>query len=123
MRPMMTNHPLHSKPAGSIPTTWELRTYDTWGNPDDGYEVNNTYSSGAVVLRIRQTRYNVGTPQEFLAAYPTDRQIKRVFGVNCRISTDGDDMVVYVTRERDGYPIGEMHCVSHLSLSPVRKNS
>lgn len=56
---MMTNQ-FKSKPAGSLPTTWELRTYDTWGNPDDGYEVNDTYSSGTVELRIPQTRYNVG---------------------------------------------------------------
>lgn len=116
----MTNQS-NSKPAGSVTTTWELRTYDVWGNAKDGYEVNNTFSRGTVELRIPQTRYNVGTPMEFLAAYPTDRQIKRTFGVNCRISTDGDDMIVYVNRERDGYPIGEMHCISHKSLSPVRK--
>lgn len=59
--------------------------------------------------------------QEFISAYPTHRQIKRAFGVNCRIETSGDDLVVYVERERDGYPIGEMKCVSHESLSPVRK--
>jgi len=59
--------------------------------------------------------------QEFRGAYPTDRQIKRAFGTRCRIETDGDDLTIYVTRERDGYPIGEMHCTSHASLSPVRK--
>lgn len=117
---MMTNQN-NTRPAGSLPTTWELRTYDVWGNAEDGWEVNNTYSAGKVELRIPQTRYNVGTPHEFIGAYPTDRQIKRVFGVNCRIDTDGDDLTVYVSRQRDGYPIGEMHCVSHESLSPVRK--
>lgn len=117
---MMTNQNM-SKPYGSIKTVWELRTYDVWGNANDGYEVNNVFSAGTVELRIPQTRYNVGTPHEFIGAYPTDRQIKRAFGVTCRISTDGDDLTVYVERERDGYPIGEMHCVSHASLSPVRK--
>jgi hypothetical protein len=115
--PMMTNQ----KPAGSLPTTWELRTYDVWGNAKDGYEVNDSYSAGTVELRIPQTRYNVGTPQEFIGAYPTDRQIKLAFGVRCRISTDGDDLHITVERERDGYPIGEMYCTSHISLSPVRK--
>jgi hypothetical protein len=110
--------------AGSIKTTWNLRTYDVWGNAKDGYDINNTFSAGSVELRIPQTKYNVGTPQEFISAYPTDRQIKRTFGVSCRIgiSTDGDDLTIYVNRTRDGYPIGEMYCTSHQSLSPVRRN-
>jgi len=117
---MMTNQ-YHSKPAGSILTVWELRTYDVWGNSRDGYEVNDSYNAGEIELRIPQTRHNVGTPSEFLSAYPSDRQIKRAFGVSCRIDTSGDDLTVYVERVRDGYPIGEMHCTSHDSLSPVRK--
>lgn len=56
--------------------------------------------------------------QEFVSAFPTDRQIKRAFGVRCRIEVDGDDISVYVTRQRDGYPI--VYCESHESLSPVR---
>jgi hypothetical protein len=59
--------------------------------------------------------------QEFTSAAPTDRQIKRVFGTRCRITTDGDDLHITVERERDGYPIGEMYCTSHASLSPVRE--
>lgn len=115
---MMTNQ---SKHAGSIRTKWTLRTYDVWGNARDGYEVNDSYGAGEVELHIPQTRYNVGTPQEFLGASPSDRQIKRAFDVRCRIETDGDDLHIYVNRERDGYPIGEMFCISHESLSPIRK--
>ena len=116
---MMTNQTT-SKPAGSIKTRWELRTYDVWGNAKDGYDVNDVYSAGTVELRIPQTRYNVGTPQEFISAYPSDRQIQRAFGTSCRIETDGDDLRIEVTRKRDGYPIGCMTCFSHDSLSPVR---
>ena len=115
---MMTNH---SKPFGSIRTTWELRTYDVWGNAKDGYEVNDSYSAGEVELHIPQTKYNLGTPHEFISASPTERQIKRVFGVRCRITAEGDDLHLHVDRERDGYPLGEMTCTSHASLSPVRK--
>ena len=113
---MMTNQ----KPAGSIYSLWELRTYDVWGNAEEGYGVSGSWSEGQIELRIPQTRYNVGTPQEFIAATPSDRQIKLAFGVSCRIETDGDDTTIYVNRERDSYPIGEMHCLSHESLSPVR---
>lgn len=110
---MMTNQK-------TLKTTWELRTYDVWGNAKDGYEVNDVYSAGEVELRIPQTLNNAGREGEFTSAYPTDRQIKKAFGVTCRIDTDGDDLVIYVNRQRDGYPIGEMHCTSHVSLSPVR---
>lgn len=116
---MMTNQ--NQKPAGSVKTIWQLRTYDVWGNSKDGYEVNDSSDAGEIELRIPQTRYNVGTPQEFIGAYPSNRQIKRAFGVNCRITTDGDDLHIEVERERDGFPIGSMECVSHESLSPVRK--
>ncbi|MFN0317541.1 MAG: hypothetical protein ACKVQA_21155 [Burkholderiales bacterium] len=113
-----------SKPFGSVPTTWKVKTYDVWGNARDGYEVNDVYSAGEVEIRIPQTKHNVGTDAEFVSAWPTDRQLKRAFGVRCRITTDSDDvdtMNVSVKRERDGYPIGELRCVSHESLSPARR--
>lgn len=119
---MMTNQP-NTKPAGSLKTTWALRTYDVWGNARDGYDVNDVYSIGAIELRIPITRYNVDTPTEFKSASPTDRQIKRAFGVTCRISTDGDDCHIIVDRERDSYPIGELICTSHVSLSPIRRRN
>ena len=93
------------------------------GNPKDGYEVNDSWDAGEVELRIPQTRYNVGTSQEFIGAYPSDRQIKRAFGVNCQISQAGDDLFISVERERDGYPIGFMECTSHESLGPVRRKA
>ena len=120
---MMTNQ-TKSKPHGSIRTTWELRTYDVWGNAKDGYDVNDVYNQGEVEMRIPQTRHNIGTPGEFVSAYPTLRQIKRAVGINphCRIADtgQGDDLNVYIERKRDGYPLCELRCTSHESLSPVR---
>lgn len=104
-----------------INTVWTLRTYDVWGNAKHGYEVNETYDAGEILLRLPVETANDGTPQAFQWASPSDAQIKRAFGVRCRIDTDGDDTTIYVNRERDGYPIGEMHCESHESLSPVRR--
>ncbi len=119
----MTNQPKPAtqRAAGSLPTTWAVQTYDVWGNVKDGYEVNNVYNAGEIELRIPQTRYNIGMPSEFIGAYPSDRQIKRAFGVTCRIECDGDDLRIEVSRERDDYPIGSLECVSHESLSPVRR--
>jgi hypothetical protein len=109
-----------TKPAGSILTLWKMKTYDVWGNAKDGYDVNDVYSHGNIELRIPQTRYNVGTSAEFVGAYPGERQLKQVFGFRGRIEVDGDDLEVRVDRARDGYPMGELSCLSHESLSPVR---
>jgi hypothetical protein len=109
-----------SKPAGTVATTWTAYSFDVWGNAKDGWDVNQSWMSGSVVLNIPVTRYNVDTPQEFKSGYPTDRQIKRAFGVSCRIETNGDDIHIDVERLRDGCPIGRLICTSHESLSPIR---
>lgn len=118
----MTTTQSTEQPAGSILTKWEIRTYDVWGNRKDGFEVNDVFKRGTEEIVIECHRYNVGTPSEFVSASPTDAQIKRIFGLGkTQIDTDGDDLTVYVTRTRDSYPIGEMFCISHASLSPVQE--
>lgn len=109
-------------PIRTEPTVWECWTYDVWGNAKDGYEVNDrSCFDRACELPLVIETCNPGTPHAFETAAPTDTQIRVVFGVRCRLDTDGDDMTIYVNRDRDGYPIGEMHCTSHDSLSPIRK--
>lgn len=105
-----------------IKTTWKLATYDVWGNPQDGYEVNDVYGKGSVEIACAVERFNVGTPQEFEAASPSNRQIRQAFGLGrVHLKLGGDDMQITVNRARDGYPIGEMTCTSHSSLSPIRE--
>ncbi len=108
------------KPAPKyVDTTWELRTYDVWGNAKDGYEVNDTYRAGEVTIRCKVEVNNAGTPQEFLSAYPSDSQIRRALSLRrFKLELDGDDLHIYVNR--DGYPCGELYCTSHESLSPIR---
>ena len=104
-----------------VETTWELRTYDVWGNAKDGFEVNDTRSAGEVSIRCRVEVNNAGTPQEFLSAYPSDSQIRRALYLRrFKLELDGDDLTIYANRAKDGYPLGEMHCTSHESLSPIR---
>lgn len=105
-----------------VTTTWELRSYDVWGNSQDGYEVNDSFRDGEVTLRLKVEVNNPGTPQEFISASPSDSQIRRAMGLNrFKLELDGDDLTIYVNRERDGYPCGEMFCTSHESLSPIRE--
>jgi hypothetical protein len=111
-------------PKQTVKTVWECWTYDVWGNPKEGYEVNDrSCFDRAYELDLVIETHNVGTEREFQSASPSDKQIRKVFGIRCRFDTDGDDRNIYVRRERDGYPIGEMFCVSHESLSPIRSNA
>jgi hypothetical protein len=111
----------HSDTRETVSVTFDIATYDVWGNARDGYEVNDIYRSGSITIDCPVHLYNVGTPQEFRAAHPTDKQIREVFGVGrTRIDTDGDDLSIYINRRRDGYPIGELIVTSHESLSPIR---
>lgn len=106
----------------TIDTTWQLSSYDVWGNAKDGYEVNDVYRHGEERLRLNVTVNNPGTEHEFLSAYPTKSQIRRIGGLGrFRIDLDGDDTHIYINRSRDGYPCGEMFCTSHQSLSPIHK--
>jgi len=106
-----------------ITTIWDVLTYDVWGNAQDGYDVNDVYRRGQQTLVLEVEHNNQGHANAFDSASPTDRQIRRVFGLGkTRIDTDGDDLTIYVNRERDGYPIGELRCVSHKSLSPIQEN-
>jgi hypothetical protein len=109
--------------AKYINTTWQTATYDVWGNEKDGYEVNDVYRGREIELRIPVTVNNPGTPQQFESAYPTDRQIREALDCKPRIrlTLDGDDLTIYADHESSGYPLGELHCVSHESLSPVRE--
>lgn len=108
----------------TIETTWELRSYDVWGNAKDGYEVNDSHAferEHALTLTIEVN--NPGSEMQFESAFPSMRQIRAAFGVKrMALDIDGDDTTIYVNRSRDAYPIGEMYCTSHESLSPIRPN-
>lgn len=105
----------------TIETVWEMRTYDVWGNAREGYEVNDSYSRGEITIRAKTTVYNAGTDREFIGAQLSDYQLGNVFGTRAALSVGGDDVHYYVNRESDSYPIGELFCVSHRSLSPIRR--
>jgi len=105
----------------TIETTWELWSYDVWGNGKDGFEVNDrSCFDREYPMILKVTVNNPGTAQEFLSAYPSDKQIRQALGLSrLRLDLDGDDLVIYVNSSV-GYPLGELHCTSHKSLSPIK---
>lgn len=104
----------------TILTIWKPYTYDVWGNKRDGYEVNDRSGHSEVEIRCRIQTHNPGTPQEFQSTYPSDYALRRIFGTSAWLEVSGDDLTIYVQRASDGYPLGELHCTSHSSLSPIR---
>lgn len=111
-----------------IKTLWEVKTYELWGNAKDGYEVNDAfYLHHEYPINIETKTYNAGTPQEFVSAYPTDRQIREALDVRGRVNIglEGDDLTIYAHATAAKYggfmPLGELHCISHESLSPIRE--
>lgn len=108
--------------ARTIPTTWDVFTYDVWGNARDGYEVNNTFRAGTVTIRCPIVTYNVGQPGQFDSAAPTDAQIRKALGLRrIQLAIDGDDLNIEVEHAKDGYPLARLECTSHACLSPIRK--
>lgn len=87
---------------------YRLYTYDVWGNEEDGYTVNDVYSTGNVeVFFCPEVIHNPDTEHEFYSYSVTDEAIADAIGCDIsRIETDGDDECVYVTGE-NGYPLCE----------------
>ena len=104
----------------TVKTTWDLYTYDVWGNTQDGYEVNDKYSHGNIEIKCKIEINNPGTNREFLSAFPSDYQLSKIFSFTGRLDISGDDLHIYVNRDSDWYPLGELICTSHASLSPIR---
>lgn len=108
------------KKQKTVKTVWEVWGFDVWGNKDDGYTVNNRFCIDRErVLTLRIKTVNQGTKREFDYVEISDNMLKEIFGVSCKISVDGDDVNYYVSRESDDYPLGELSCQSHSSLSPI----
>jgi hypothetical protein len=108
-----------------INTQWEVATYEVWGNVKDGFEVNSAHQQREpITLRLLVKINNAGTPYEFRSAFPTDRQLRDALNLSpIQLDTEGDDITVYVSHRSSGYPHGQLRCVSHESLSPIRVKS
>jgi hypothetical protein len=99
----------------TVKTIWEIWEYDL-----NGYTVNTRLCvdrEKELILRVKTA--NQGSEREFDYAEVSDYMLKQIFGVSCKISVNGDDVNYYVSRKSDDYPIGELICVSHDTLSPI----
>ncbi len=69
---------------------YTLLTYDVWGNEKDGYEVNNTFSTGTTIE---------------LPTNASDKDIKRALRsyypniMNAKLKIEGDDTLICIDRD------------------------
>lgn len=81
--------------------TYELVSYDVWGNAEDGWEVNQSFRTG------HEIQVPVGaSDKKFLSVAMIDQ---RIYEVDNAIS---DENTVYIRRKRDGMPAHEWRLVA-----------
>ena len=105
-----------------ISTHWEVWSYDVWGNSKDGYDVNDRYKDHEdYEISCKVEIANPGTIRSFEHCTLSDYAIRQALSIKkwIKIDTDGDDVTIYVNASKNGYPIGELRCISHESLSPI----
>lgn len=109
----------------TIATVWELRGYrNVWGNARDGYETGPSYViDPSYELELDVETANAGTDHEFRWARLTGEQIRDALcdGFNVAdVTSFGAGKHLWVQLRDDGYPMGQLQCMSHTSLSPIR---
>ena len=112
----------------TIETTWDVWTYDVWGNAEDGYDVNDRSCiardlSIPAVVKTHECIINDSTPHVIESAEITESHIRNALGIKPKwpIDVDGDDVSLYVACGKTGRPLGELNCTSNSSISPIRQ--
>lgn len=88
---------------------YKLYLYDVWGNPNDGYELNDIY---AATITLDGSPFNVSSVVIELPENATDYRINRA--LKCRGITwenlGEDDYHGYI--KRNGKPFGELRLIN-----------
>lgn len=87
--------------------TYRLWTYDLWANADGGMSVNDRFDQGLIIIRVKGTVYNAGTPHEFTSYEPSDRQLNRAIGAH-GLTWDGESEYTLYATDKRGDPACEL---------------
>lgn len=79
---------------------WNVITYDVWGNTEDGYEVNDSFTAGHIDLAEEEHFDDAAVLASLIEAghVAEDTELNQ-------LSFDGDDDVVYICDAFDGKPV------------------
>ena len=81
---------------------FHLHTYDVWGNPEDGYQVNDRYMRRAVIeIKLRPGK-----------DYPTDLQLNRAIGLRNVEWSGESDYTLYAESKLTGEPLCELERIN-----------
>jgi hypothetical protein len=109
---------------------YSLRTYDVWGNSEDGFEVNNVFDQGTIDVPFHPTIHNIAahpgasdqfrtfpaTPShtlndlQFINWYPSEDELTEALQSGS-VDWSGDDMVAYAEDPDTGEPLCELHLI------------
>lgn len=87
-----------------MPKTWryEVRTLDVWGNPEYGFEVNDTRAVGFVELR---TDGPAPTDEALIVALIDARHLDSVARKLAEVEDLGDGELLTIVEKDDGRPV------------------
>ena len=85
---------------------FQLLTYVLWGNPKDGYEVNDVYPHGEIEVNVRKIPY-----RKDFSFYPSDRQLNQAIGAR-GLTWDGDPEYTLYANDKNGNPACELRRLS-----------
>jgi hypothetical protein len=100
-------------------TKWNVFVYEVWEGKD-GFHINETYKKGTVLLDLKPigSGFKGGVKRTFYSL--NERQIRDVLALpNVRLSISWNGTSVYVEQAINGFPLGELHCVSHANIEVV----
>lgn len=80
---------------------WEVRSYDVWGNAEDGWEVNDSFRVGTVSFADNASDETIISVLKNAGILSEKASVKN-------IDIDGDDDFITLNDSRDGMPLLEL---------------
>ena len=82
-------------------STWRVFSLDVWGNPRDGFEVNDRSGIGSIQLN------DDATDAQIVRALKDAGIMRKTVRMN-QLRIDGDDMLIFIDQARDARPVFQL---------------
>lgn len=114
---------------------FEVRSLDVWGNEEDGFEINQSFRAGQILLPVFEVEYNVGMPQAFKSWDVSDATIVNTMREEgflrdavkpSQISIDASEGLegsMWLNDAETGKPLYELHPIGSNALRGRKKIS
>ncbi len=86
-------------------TVFQVQTFDVWGNKEDGYDINDVYNSGKIVVNKKVDDVE---PEDLIRALKKGGFLRKT-AKNSKYGCDWEDynswFVTYEGKREPGYPL------------------